>query len=83
MLLRDTTLCVLWFCFRFTDVAAQNLESAIKERDIKLATSAGSQGDLRAALMVKDRVLEDRDKVGYTLDPHATKNCDTDKSANS
>ena len=32
--------------------------------EIKLAASIDAQGDLRAALMVKDKVLDDRDKVG-------------------
>lgn len=40
------------------------LEKARKEMEGKLAASLDVQGDLRAALMVKDKVLDDRDKVG-------------------
>lgn len=42
---------------------SQVLEEARRKAETKLAASAGAQGDLRAAVMVKDKVLEDREKV--------------------
>ena len=38
-------------------------ENNAKELEAKVEASARAQGDLRAALMVKDKVLEDREKV--------------------
>lgn len=48
-------------------LALQALEDEKKSIDAKLAASAGAQGDLRAAVMVKDKVLEDREKVGERI----------------
>lgn len=42
---------------------SQVVEEARQKAETKLAASAGVQGDLRAAVMVKDKVLEDREKV--------------------
>lgn len=41
----------------------QTLNQEKEEADAKVAVSAVAQGDLRAAVLVKDKVLEDREKV--------------------
>lgn len=46
-----------------TSVHLQALEEKVKEFEAKLEASMRDQGDLRTALMVKDKVLEDREKV--------------------
>lgn len=44
-------------------VVLQTLNQEKEGAEAKVAASATAQGDLRAAVMVKDKVLEDREKV--------------------
>ncbi|CAM9225275.1 unnamed protein product [Pylaiella littoralis] len=53
--------------FQAAEARAEALTEEKEDAEAKAAAAAVAQGDLRAALMVKDKVLEDREKLAKEL----------------